>query len=334
MGATRDKEGRTGLEFRTTFFGRNLGRTLFLQLTIAAVPVSAWAYPTELLNSTTPDFFQHQKDIFPADGYTSDGGVCFATSFVDELSSLSKQYSDTRLYSANADPGKWLKDMVSNIQSVLSTASGSAMRSPGYDARSYYQSYLESVDAGRWGVYGSANASTYFDYFASKLAEKDGVLIYLEANGAKDAGGNNKFWWGWHVLAGVGYKSADDMNSFIFADPDNTKYPNPADPADPRYQGFCTTVTGGCKPTGQYLAADGPPTGGNVGGYNDSYYQGFTVDANGVVLDGIYAGAKVTYIYDITPVPEIDPASGTSALTLLLGSLGLLANRRRGTHVV
>ncbi|MDD5297708.1 MAG: hypothetical protein PHU46_12415 [Rhodocyclaceae bacterium] len=44
-----------------------------------------------------------------------------------------------------------------------------------------------------------------------------------------------------------------------------------------------------------------------------------------------YGGTTVTvgYVSFMADTPEIDPASGTSALTLLLGSLGLLSSRRR-----
>ena len=54
---------------------------------------------------------------------------------------------------------------------------------------------------------------------------------------------------------------------------------------------------------------------------------------NVVVLDSPWNGYSAigNTMVKVNDVPELAPASGMSALTLLLGSLGLVADRRRRT---
>jgi hypothetical protein len=59
-----------------------------------------------------------------------------------------------------------------------------------------------------------------------------------------------------------------------------------------------------------------------VGSTTGSLMQQYTVDADGNITDGVYAGTQIQWVYDIGPVPE------PSALALGLTAAALLAARR------
>ena len=63
-----------------------------------------------------------------------------------------------------------------------------------------------------------------------------------------------------------------------------------------------------------------------VGDPTNSLMQQYTVDANGNITDGIYAGTHIDYLYDIGPVPE----PSVAALGLLAAALAAWRLGRRG----
>lgn len=251
-----------------------------MQHWLCAIALSCSAFPAQAnpawydgiqekgIKSGMPDFFQHQ----PLPG-TEDRGWCWQTAFLDSIyywdKSDPQKYGD--LYADPSGNQTWLDGMTDNLKQVVNTPGefmGTYLKEKGHGPEDP-NGFIVST----FGVENSANHM--FKVFTSEMLASEDVLIYL-VDPTEDHG----WWWSktYHVLAGAGIDKKN--NTVVFADPDNTKYGRDYKADDP-------------FPVGEDWSSVG----------NDNYYQQSRIDENGI-LQSVYPGAKIEYIYAISPVPE------------------------------
>jgi MYXO-CTERM domain-containing protein len=123
----------------------------------------------------------------------------------------------------------------------------------------------------------------------------------------------------------VGFAASN--HSIIVLDPDNTRYgaigfagTNASPPPTglfTNYDGYATPYTLSLYTTNNPFPVENGWA--DVGAPTNSLLQSYTVDANGFITSGIYAGTKVDEFFAIGPVPE--PSS------IALGLLSVAAFR-------
>jgi hypothetical protein len=114
-------------------------------------------------------------------------------------------------------------------------------------------------------------------------------------------------------------------HTIVVMDPDNNKYgaygipstsPNNYVPYDTNTTPSLSTIV----ETGDW---------GQVGNPTNSLMQQYTVDADGNITDGVYAGTKISYLYDIGPVPEPSFAALALAAAVAFRARGSAWRKRR-----
>ena len=298
-----------------------LFRVLLLITLFAALDLSLLAQPSRYdvgsdsgIQPGSPDFYQHQ---IQETGFN--GGFCDFFAYEDAM-----YYDSTigfpNLYANNAN---WVNGMVNNFVNILATDVGSQF--------SYMRNYLYTQGYG--GTLsmnittnvGGANAM--FNGMKANLLAGSNVLVHIIPPSP-----NTNQWWGYHVMDVVGFAASN--HSIVVLDPDNTRYGAigfPGTNASPPLRGFYTNYDGYGIPYNLKLYTTNNPfpveSGwADVGVPTNSLLQSYTLDANGFITSGIYAGTKVDEFFAIGPVPE--PSSIALGL-LSVAAFSVYARRRR-----
>jgi hypothetical protein len=246
----------------------------------------------------SPDFYQHQINQFPE---ISNGGFCTWYAFEDAM------YFDStmgygNLYQNNAN---WVNGMLLNFVNIYETPSAS---SPDFftDFNNLFNAYIASNGYGGSLVstattsFGGANG--VYDTIHSDLLGGSNVLIHLATNS------NMNQWWTYHVMDVVGFSN----NTIVVLDPDNNRYGGhgfPGSATNPPVSGFYTNGFGVGVPYNLVYYNTNEPFPlengwGDVGNPTNSLLQTYTVDTNGVITSGVYAGTQIDGLWAIGPVPE------------------------------
>jgi len=297
-----------------------LFRVLLLITLFAALDLSLLAQPSWYdvgsdsgIQPGSPDFYQHQ---IQETGFN--GGFCDFFAYEDAM-----YYDSTigfpNLYANNAN---WVNGMVNNFVNILVTDVGSQF--------SYMRNYLYTQGYG--GTLsmnittnvGGANAM--FNGMKANLLAGSNVLVHIVPPSP-----NTNQWWGYHVMDVVGFAASN--HSIVVLDPDNTRYGAigfPGTNASPPLTGFYTNYDGYGIPYNLKLYTTNNPfpveSGwADVGAPTNSLLQSYTLDANGFITSGIYAGTKVDEFFAIGPVPE--PSSIALGL-LSVAAFSVYARRR------
>src|SRR5258708_1204319 len=268
-------------------------------LAIGVFPVLA----QPIVQPGSPDFYQHQTTENQANS-----GWCFYTAFEDAMY-YDANHGFPNLYANNAN---WVTAMNNNLTTAINTADSGY---PSFFMNKYISDQGYAATLGESTILNSGGGYSIYDSFTQNLNAGSNVLVHIVQN----AGVSNQ-WWGFHVMDAVGYSASN--HTIMVLDPDNNRYGAygfPGTNANPPSSGF---YTNGFNVGVPYNLVDYTNTQpipiesgfGGVGNPTNSLLQQYTVDANGVITDGIYAGTQIDAIFAIGPVPE------PSSFALLLGA--------------
>ncbi|MDJ0729134.1 MAG: PEP-CTERM sorting domain-containing protein [Crocosphaera sp.] len=293
-------------------------------------------------------------DLIP-NWWEKNGGWCCVTAFVNSFYFLEKNYGYHGLFTRTGGETKnWLEQMIYAIEDFAEDFffGGLPALPPGEDPDDYdfrarhlrkieeeskqklensgkkpksplsYSRFVESGGQVVRGTYDnkgklalvkdvSSTFSSLFEAYHAELCRSEDVTVRFEGTSIE----GDPWWEGsFHVVTGAGVADCKDNTNkmFWFADPDKRNvivdgmYPNNDDVRQPY-----PNIVGGNPPI---------PIG-------EKHYEKVTVDANGVITDGIYKGAKIAEIVAISPTHVPEPSSILGLFAL--GGLGLTQLRKK-----
>jgi hypothetical protein len=305
-----------------SFIGAVLGIALLAFTGGGALGQPAWynSGTQSGIEPGSPDFYQHQTTENQANS-----GWCFYTAYEDAM------YYDANNGFANLYPNmgnpNWVATMNNNLTTLINTPFGNPLT-----PANFMNTYIAAQGYG--GVLGEATTAnsgggySIYNAFTSDLLAGSNVLIYITQN----TGVTNQ-WWGFHVMDAVGFSVTNHTIDVL--DPDNNQYGGygfPGTAANPPASGFYTNSYGVSVPYNlvDYNTNEPVPIEngfGDVGNPTNKDIQQYTVDANGNITSGIYAGTQINYLFAIGPVPE--PSVFALGLAIAVVSGGYRLARRR-----
>ncbi|HWX23080.1 MAG TPA: hypothetical protein VN578_24525 [Candidatus Binatia bacterium] len=267
----------------------------------------------------SPDFYQHQIT-----GTYLNEGFCDYFAYEDAM------YYDHNNGFANlyADNAAWVNGMINNFTNIY-FAGGNQAPNPAF-MNGYIGNKGYAASLGMTPITNSTGGFSIFNNMRSGLLAGSNVLVRIELGPSA-----TNQWWGYHVMDVVGFSSSN--HNIIVLDPDNNRYggyglPDQSSNAPP--MGYLTNGFGYGVPYNLVYNTNSQPLPvengwGDVGNPTNSLLQAYTLDANGNITDGAYAGTKVTWIYDIGPVPEPSIAALGLVAAATLGARRLTGRKKR-----
>jgi hypothetical protein len=269
-----------GLDKGCMIIRRSILSIAFAALSIGtALAQPSWYDPTTQsgIEPGSPDFYQHQIT-----GTITNGGFCDYFAYEDAM------YYDSNngfpnLYANNAN---WVNAMNTNFFNIYASGGNINVANPAF-MTSYIANQSYGASLGVNSMTNSSGGYSIFNAFEQNLLAGSNVLIRILD------GTNTNQWWNFHVMDAVGFNATN--HTIVVLDPDNNMY-----------GGFGLP---GVPPNNLVYYTNSEPfpieSGwGDVGNPTNSLLQAYTVDANGNITDGIYAGTRISNIYAIGPVPE------------------------------
>ena len=254
----------------------------------------------------TPDFYQHQTTTNAETKVNA--GFCWQSAFEDAMYFLHNNgFGNLYIDSAN-----WVDAMNGNLAQIVGTPGGGDTWMNTYINNKGYASVLsENTIANPGGGF------SVFNSFTNNLLAGSNVLIHIDANSVTG------LWWSasYHVVDAVGFDAPN--HKIIVADPDNNKYGGFGFPGDSTPNNKVDYLSSEPVPIENGFA----DVGANVTVVTNSLLQSYTVDANGVLTDGPYAGTKIDFLFAIGPIPE--PSSVVLALVALTTFAACRRSRRK-----
>ena len=260
----------------------------------------------------SPDFYQHQIS-----GTYANEGFCDFFAYEDAMW-YDHNNGFPNLY---ANGTGWVDAMVNNFTNIyLSTSGFNAPASSPPFMNTYILSQGYTNQLGMVPYQNPRSNSLAFSNLRNNLLAGSNVLVRIELTNATYTVSNQ--WWGYHVMDVVGFSSSN--NTMVVLDPDNTRYGASGLPLT-FAPGYLTNNFGVGVPYNLVYNTNSQPfpeeTGwGDVGNPTNSLLQAYQLSADGTILNGIYAGTQVTWLYDIGPVPEPSVAALALVAATTLGA--------------